>query len=240
MNCLINKEEEEEKKMTSRIFHLTSRQSEIVCSIFPPLKVSPDAVIGLTQFQTYNSIPNIDRTNNVFRYQDDNKKWNDIEIEEGTYELLDIENYLKSKLGENAIDIKPNVNTLKCTFWCKYNVDFKERSLADILGLSKEMYVAYTVLTSTSTLKISKINTIKIDVNIVNGSYQDGVPSNCLYKYFLHVPPGFRITEVPNNVIYLPLNTDEIDRLIVKLVDERHNLIDFRGEEISLELHLKI
>lgn len=228
--------------MSSRVFHLTSNQSEIVCSIFPPLKVSPDAVIGLTQFQTYNSIPNIDKTNNRFTYQEEKtQSFIDIFLDEGTYELQDIENFLKSKLGDDAITIKPNVNTLKCEFSCKYNVQFDlENSIADVFGLTEKVYTANTTVTSTKPLSISKVNSIQIDVNIVSGSYQDGVPSNCLYKCFLNVPPGFRITEVPNNVIYLPLNTDEIDRIIVKLVDERHNLLNFRGEEISLELHLKI
>lgn len=228
--------------MTSRVFHLTSKKSEIICSIFPPLKVSADAVMGLTQFQTFNSIPNIDKTNNLFKYQDERtKEWTNITIDEGTYELQDIENFLKSRLGDEAITIKPNVNTLKCEFSCKFNVDFKvDSSLANVLGLPNEVYNANTILTSTSPVAISKVNSIQIDVNIVSGSFQNGVPSNCLYKCFLNVPPGFRITEIPNNVIYLPLNTDEIDRIIVKLIDERHNLINFRGEEISLELHLKL
>lgn len=228
--------------MSSRVFHLTSEQSEIVCSIFPPLKVSSNAVIGLTQFQTYNSIPNVDQTNNRFTYQDDKtKEWIDIFLDEGTYELHDIESFLKSKLGDEAISIKPNANTLKCEFSCKSNVKFDvDHSLADMFGLEKTVYTANTIVTSSKPLSISKVNSIQIEVNIVSGSIQNGVPSNCIYKCFIHVPPGFRITEIPHNVIYLPLNTDEIDRIVVKLVDERHNLINFRGEEISLELHMQI
>lgn len=228
--------------MTSRVFHLTSKESEIMCSIFPPLRVSSDAVIGLTQFQTFNSIPNIDSTNNRFTYQDEKtKNWIDIFLDVGTYELHDIESFLKAKLDDDAISIKPNTNTLKCEFTCKHNVDFTvANSLAEMFGLERTMYTANTIITSSNPLSISKVNSIQIEVNIVCGSYQNGMPSDCIYKCFLHVPPGFRITEIPNNVIYLPLNTDEIDRIVVKLVDERHNLINFRGEEISLELHLKI
>lgn len=147
----------------------------------------------------------------------------------------------KAKLDDDAISIKPNTNTLKCEFTCKHNVDFTvANSLAEMFGLERTMYTANTIITSSNPLSISKVNSIQIEVNIVCGSYQNGMPSDCIYKCFLHVPPGFRITEIPNNVIYLPLNTDEIDRIVVKLVDERHNLINFRGEEISLELHLKI
>lgn len=228
--------------MSSRIFHLTSSKPEIVCQIFPPLQVSSDAVVGLTHFQIYNSIPNVDDTNNVFSYEDDIKKvYIDITIPVGTYELGDLETYLKNQLGDENISIKPNTNTLKCDFYCKYNVDFsKPNSIGKLFGMNSNIYNAASVVESTKPIQISKVNTIQIKLNIVSGSYINGVPSNCLYKCFISTPPGFRIVENPHNPIYLPVNTTEVDILHVELTDERGNLINNRNEEFSIELHLKL
>lgn len=51
------------------MFHLTGNSSELTCRIFPPLKVPSTAVIGLTHFQVYNSIPNVDERNCTFTYE---------------------------------------------------------------------------------------------------------------------------------------------------------------------------
>uniref|UniRef100_A0A8D8T5B6 Uncharacterized protein n=1 Tax=Cacopsylla melanoneura TaxID=428564 RepID=A0A8D8T5B6_9HEMI len=229
--------------MSSRIFHLSSKQPEIVCKIFPPIQLNSEAaVIGLTHFQVYNSIPNVDSNNNVFTYQDNvNKPFYDIVIPEGTYELADIESFLKLQLGEENVYIKPNINTLKCDFFCKYNVDFtKKNSIGQLFGISYKKYLANSVETSSIPIQISRINTIQIELNIVSGSYVNGLPTNCLYKCFISTPPGYRIVESPNNPIYLPVNTTEIDILHLKLTDERGNLINLRNEEFTIELHLKL
>lgn len=227
--------------MGNRVFHITSNTSEITCSIFPPIKVSNDAVIGLTQFQTYNSIPNIDSRNNSFIYYDESDTRREIIIEDGIYELYDIEHELKSKLGKDSVSIKPNPNTLKCEFFCKYKVDFKaDNSVGRLFGMGKIETQANSTTMSSDTISISKVNSISVEVSIVDGSYINGIASNCIYKCFITTPPGFRIIEIPTNVIYLPLNTNEIDRIVVRLVDEQRNLLNFRGEEISLELNLKI
>lgn len=227
--------------MASKVFHLTGKKSEFLCPIFPPLRVTPDTVIGLTHFQVYNSIPNVDRNNNLFRYFDGKVKiWKDINIEEGTYELSDLENYLKLLIGEKSISIKPNINTLKVEFKCDYKVDFTQtNSIGSLFGMPKKIYEANASVTSETPVMISKVNTIQIEVNIVDGSFINGQPSNCIYKCFINTPPGFRIVETPINVIYLPVNTDEIDIIHVKLLDEQGELINFREETISLELHLK-
>lgn len=226
--------------MTSRVFHLSGNQSEISCQIFPPLKIPEGSIIGLTHFQVYNSIPNIDKSNCNFKYlQDEN--WKNVDIPEGTYELEDIEKYLQDIIGESSLNITPNPNTLKCSFYCVHDVDFSTpNSIGQLFGMPKTVIKSKTLLLSKDLVKISNINSIQIEVNLVNGSYINGVPSNCVYKCFITTPPGFRIVECPTNVIYLPVNTDEIDSITVKLTDERNNLINFRGELISIELHLKI
>ena len=51
--------------------------------------------MALVNLETYYSFPNIDKTNNIFKYSiDKGKKWIEIEIPEGSYELNQINNEL--------------------------------------------------------------------------------------------------------------------------------------------------
>jgi len=52
------------------------------------------------------------------------------------------------------------------------------------------------------------------------------------------VPPGYRIIQTPN-VIYLPVKVKRIETLKLRIIDQNNDLVDFRGEEIVVRLHLK-
>lgn len=229
--------------MGERVFHLKGRSSEMHFQVFPPLKMGTNSVIGLTHFQVYNSIPNVDTSNNVFKYRRSaDANWKMILIEIGTYELSDIEDYLQHALAEvDGVKIKANANTLKCEYICKYETDFSvDNSIGKLFGMPARIIKANELTISEKLLEIAEINTIQIEVNIVSGSYNNGVPTNTIYKCFITTPPGYRIIESPMNIIYLPVTVETIYSIGIRLIDEAYNLINFRGEEISIELHLKI
>lgn len=52
--------------------------------------------IGLVNFEVYNSIPNIDSSNNKFYFNDDDKV---LEIPEGSYEVEDINKHINNNLS---------------------------------------------------------------------------------------------------------------------------------------------
>lgn len=227
-------------RMSSKIFHLTSQNSDMVINIFPPIQISPNAVMGLTHFQAYNSIPNVTSLNNQFSYKDSNDNWCEENIPEGSYELSDIEQYLQDRIGGENVKIQANINTLKCNFWCKYDVDFtKSNSIGQLIGIPQQIYKSNSDVTSVDIIQISKVNSIQVHVNITSGSFINGVASDCLYKCFITTPPGYRIIEIPINVVYLPVTTTEIDTIHIRVTDQNNSLINFRNEEIAIELHLK-
>lgn len=53
----------------------SGRRSALSTDSYPPLKLDPnkDYIIGSIDFQTYNSIPNVDETNNKFCYAKNKK-----------------------------------------------------------------------------------------------------------------------------------------------------------------------
>lgn len=101
------------------------RSIALVCDIIPPLELTNGYwCVGLLDFTTYNSIPNIiDRRNNVFPVQLGNE-WKFIKFAMSAYEVNDIESYLKKTVKGKILSLRLNNNTLKCELHCSVNVDF--------------------------------------------------------------------------------------------------------------------
>lgn len=86
-------------------------------------------------------------------------------------------------------------------------------------------------------LIICKLTIIDDDDEVIDDAYNETKFStsyiNNKQAYTVHefssiVASGYKIVEVPANIIYLPLNTRRISNLPVKLVDQDGNLINFK------------
>ena len=105
-----------------------------------------------------------------------------------------------------------------------------------MLGFSNRVLKNCEAHYSDKTADITKIDIISLDCDVVNGSYINS-SAHTLHQFSLNVSPSYKTTEAPDNVIYLPLNT--INTLVLKIVYKDGNLTTFRGEKISVRLHLK-
>lgn len=101
---------------------LSGNSSILTADYFPPIELKGNYVCGLINFESYNSIPNVDETNKLLHFGDTNV----IKIPVGSYEINDInkfiKNYLHNKYGnliwrdkevKPEIDIQANNNTLQ-------------------------------------------------------------------------------------------------------------------------------
>lgn len=231
----------------SHLFSLSGNDSIISSNYDPPL-VLQDTVnyeLALINLETFNSIPNIDSSNNKFYYGDAGKF---VEIAEGLYELKDIVIFLKRAFRNLAIakgdtikiELKANNNTLRCMITCNRIVNFiPDDSIGSILGFSKRKLAANTTHLSDKPVNIFKVNAISIDCNITLNSYRNGEPVHILHTFFPLVKPGYKIVESPSNLIYLPINTRQIRSITLKLVDQEGRLVNFRKETITVTLHLR-
>ena len=219
-----------------------SDSANLVCNFFPPLELTGEWYVGLLDFTTYNSIPNVNEgKNNKFPVHI-NDTWTDVRLPTGAYEIDDIERYLKKVLGDKKISLRPNNSTLKCELTCKYTVDFsrKPNTIGPMLGFkAAKSLEAYKTHESDAPVDIIKVNTVQIHCNIVQGAYTDGKNEHILHAFYPTVEPGFKIVETPSHVIYLPVNVRRIDNVTLSLVDQDGDTIDFRGEVITVRLHLK-
>lgn len=166
-----------------------------------------------------------------------------IEIPEGLYEVGDIESFLKDNLevfGEH-LTINTNSNTLRSTLKCTTTVFFnKDNSVGLLLGFSDKRVLEHSIDHESDTcVKINAINVIKIECNITSGAYFNNEPCHTLHEFYPAVASGYKIIEIPRALIYLPVVARSIHNLTVRVVDQNKNLMNFRGETISLRIHIK-
>lgn len=221
----------------SYTFTLTGKESVISSSFSPPIYLKPnvDYCLGFLDFETYYTVPNVDDTCNIFSYGD-----GQVELPEGTYEVEDIEAYLKSKIGAQDISLKANNNTIKCEIHSKFKIDFtKDRSIGSLLGFSKRVLAPNITHTSDLPVNIVRFNAITIECNLVSGSYLNDREIHVIHMFSPTAPPGYKILEKNDIITYLPVKAKTIDNITVRILDEEGNLLNFRGEKITVRLHLK-
>lgn len=277
----------------------TGNSSSLSTDIFPPIDLTEgEWSAGLIDFQSFNSIPNLDESNNRFYFGErvflnfrkgdhtlaEIRKQNpqyahysleffnpilpepvvlkegqkiypfedDIEIEYygfdyitipvGSYEIVEIEELLKNKLKPHGVELslKVNKNTMHSELVCNRSIDFRPNdSLATLLGFQHKTLVEKEKHISRSVVKISRVNVIKFECSIINNSYSNGKLAHTIHEFFPNVAPGYKIIEVPKNIIYLPVFVKSLTHINIKLVDQDNNLVNFRGELITLRIHIK-
>jgi hypothetical protein len=85
-----------------------------------------------------------------------------------------------------------------------------------------------------------QVNSILVNIDIIMGSYVNGSPSPAMYSFYPNVAPGYKIVERPNpSLIYYPLSRHDISRMRVWLTDQNGNLVDLRGETVTIKIYLR-
>lgn len=237
----------------SLTIQLKGHKSVLKAPFFPPLNLDGDYELALTGLAAWNSIPNVTENNNLFYFSDGQV----IEIPVGSYEIDDIWNYLRlqlksyhvrnpvpesmrGELGDEAIIIRGNHQTLRSEVICRYVIDFsKPKNIGSLLGFKNIILKPFKLYQSNDLVDIMQVEAIKVQCNIISGSYTNGQADHTLYEFYPSVSPGYRIIEIPRNAIYLPVNTRFIDYIELRICDQDNNLIDFRKEKIYAQIALR-
>lgn len=167
-----------------------------------------------------------------------------IHFPEGAYEIQDIEKHVLDTCERSnrkiTFHLRANNQTLKSELYCSRPIDFiRPQTIGPMLGFDARVLEANKWHESDHQVNIIKVNVIRVTCNIVRGSYTNGVQDHTLHHFYPLIEPGFKIVEQPKTVVYLPLSTGKIATIVVRLEDQTGRLINFRGEEISVRLHLR-
>jgi len=224
--------------------------SFVTCHNSVILDAKKEYEAALLSLDIYNSIPNITESkNNIFKYSTDNgTTWKTITLNTGAYELAAINDEIKRQLIANgdddkAITLTANVSRLTSIVIIEnlsYKVDFGvPNSIGSILGFGG-VVIGHGYNESPNIVDIMQINSILVNIDIIMGSYVNGSPSPTIYSFYPNVAPGYKIVERPNpSLIYYPLSRHDISRMRVWLTDQNGNLIDTRGETITIRIYVR-
>lgn len=224
----------------------TGKESILRAEFNPPIELDQNVPheVGLLSFVAYNSIPNVDETNNMFHFDDSYF----VDLPYGTYELQDISKYIEERVprvgGDKKknylVKLQPNNNTMLTTLWSTVKVDFtKDNSIGPLLGFDRIVIEPEEIAVASSVVDIFKVNTIRVECSIAAGSYVNGEALHIVHEFFPDTPAGYKIVERPSPVIYLPVVPSTIESITLRVLDQAGRLINFRGETIDIRLHLR-
>ncbi|KAL4088846.1 hypothetical protein QTP88_023930 [Uroleucon formosanum] len=152
-------------------------------------------------------------------------------IPTGTYELDQLEFIIQKMIPDfvSFFELKANSRTLKCMISCSHDVDLGvENSIAKLLGFRNVLYTTGATHESENIVNIMKINCIKVECNLITGTFCDGAPSQIIHELYPTVPAGYKIVEVPRHPVFYGLNTTSITRVNIALKDQNDCLINLR------------
>ncbi|KAL4118952.1 hypothetical protein QTP88_011830 [Uroleucon formosanum] len=127
----------------------------------------------------------------------------------------------------SMFELKANSRTLKCMISCSHDVDLGvENSIAKLLSFRNVLYTTDATNESENIVNIMKINCIKVECNLITGSFCDRAPSQIIHQLYPTVPAGFKIVEVPRHPVFYGLNATSIIKVNIVLKDQNDCLIN--------------
>jgi len=78
----------------------------------------------------------------------------------------------------------------------------KERSVGQLFGFHQKVLEPHPtkIYRSDQTANLLQINTIRLECNIVSGSYVDNTPNHMLHESCINIPHGYEMTVTPHNL----------------------------------------
>ena len=238
-------------------FIVSSDKTDFTTDFSPPLHLDPKKrfELSLVNLESYNSIPNVDETNNKFVYSaDSGTTWKTIRLSEGCYEIPEINAAIQRQLERNGhwnnaaipashyITVGANSSTLRAYVEitnASYRVNMTLSTIRAMLGFKpKTLHSGY--FEGENPVDILKVNTILVNCDIISGSYRNGSQAPVVYSFFPDVSPGYKIVQSPNNLVYLPVAlAGNIQRMRVWLTDQNNELLNLRGETVTIRFHIR-
>lgn len=203
----------------SFVLKLMSNTSILRARYCPPIVLSGRYEISLISMECWNSISNLTSENNKFYYTVNNTQ-KILEIPEGSYEIMDIQNYIsgelredhlkyplqeneKIRLGDEPIILNGNKSTFKTEILCRYSIDFTQpNNIGSILGFDKVILPPFVRHVSTGIIKILTVEELNVECNLVSNSFSNDKRSRDLYSCPVSQPPRYEIIDVTKNILF--------------------------------------
>ncbi|TFH66573.1 MAG: hypothetical protein E4G90_02835 [Gemmatimonadales bacterium] len=217
--------------------------------------------VALSSLETAYTWPNIVSGINTLVYTVDGVPFT-VTLAEGAYELTAIDAEVRRQMRLNGhagpegiyyVRIIANLATLRSVITITnptdpvavYTVDIAQSSLKTVLGWPGAVYAPLTASYNESPeiVQISGVNELLLQCPALvkggvvgSGNTGQAFRSYVLASFFPDVPPGYKVSYAPRNLIWLPASTTQIRRIEVLLTDQNLEKINLRGEPLTVNL----
>ena len=217
----------------NKTYIMSGIKSDFTTKYSPPISLddSKQYEAALLSIDLFNSIQNINSSNNVLRYsKDGDNNWINIELDTGLYELSAINNEIQMLMANNGdydpnadnpyfITITANLSELKSIVHISndnYEIDFSvPNSIGSVLGFTNEI-IGVRYNESPNIVNIIQVNSILVNLDIISGSYVNGSASPTIYSFYPNVSPGYKTVERPSpSLVFYPVFRNEINSMRV-------------------------
>ena len=164
----------------------------------------------------------------------------EIELTPGVYELVDINKIMKQKLSDSDFEFEFNIEaetiSMKSVLTTSNPINFNS-NLNELLGFTNSHYIEGTHI-SEKPVMITTTDKVHLECDCVDGSIVNGIREQILFSFNLSSPPGYKIIEEPNIILYKKINKTRLDSIQFFLEDSNHYPVDFNGETLTFTIQI--
>lgn len=151
-------------------------------------------------------------------------------------------NYLHTEFKRLKLDIniECDKNTMKTTINSKLVlIDFTQKDCIGPLFGFRRCYLSPGKHRSDKIINIQNVNNLRIECDLISGSFHNGQSTHTIYEFYPNVDPGYKIIEQPKHLVYLPVIKRRINTVNISILNQEGQMVNFRGEKITCRLHIK-
>ena len=86
---------------------------------------------------------------------------------------------------------------------------------------------------------MGSVNTLLVDTNIINGSFQNSQARGIINQFVPNVKPGSNIDIEPTHKVFLPINLNRVDKIRMRIIDNLGRPVDLNDEPVTYSLEIR-